>query len=763
MKNSSRIFFLASLMLMIIPNTFSQTKLWGTLPHGGNTESGIIYEIGLDGNNFQQIHDFPKFNGKEPREHLLLADNGKFYGMISGGFGTFGCVLFEYDAQTNVYIIKHDFFDPETGMTIQGGQGSLVQASNGKLYGVTQTGGSHYDGQLFEYDLQTNTYSVKIEFEDAGKGRYPLGSLTEATNGKLYGVTHSGGINDLGVLYEYDPQNNIFAKLYDFDGSAHGAEPSEGVIQASNGKLYGMTYKGGIQDKGVLYSYDINANVLNQVRHFVGPLTGTSPLGKLLQASNGFLYGMTSLSGLYGFGVIFEYDPGTDTFTKKYDFYNLDGERPFGSFVELADGYLYAMTYEGGVDNKGVLFKYNPGSGSFAKLFDFYGEDYGENPIGSLCVDANGKLYGMTWFGGAISNTGLLFEYDPLNGIFTKKFDFMSAPYGARPYGSLMKTSDGQIYGIAYEGGNLHGGAIYKIDKDDYSYQVVHNFDYLISGGSSYGSLIEASNGLLYGMAQGGAQLDGVLFTFNPATDSYTVLHNFNDIIYGKKPRGSLLQASNGKLYGMTTEGGTNNDGVLFEYDIASSSFIKLFDFESLGSGRYPREGLIQAANGKLYGVTLYGGTFSKGVLFEYDPLTFTFTVKLHFDGANKGEKPYGPPLEFGDNQLFGLTGYGGVNGMGVLFVYDAASDSYTKLINFDGPNRGAYPMSTLMAASNNKLYGTAKMGGIYDHGVVFNYDPAENLFTVIYDFIEYKDQPNFCAFLEVESDFGIDETNANS
>ena len=153
----------------------------------------------------------------------------------------------------------------------------------------------------------------------------------------------------------------------------------------------------------------------------------------------------------------------------------------------------------------------------------------------------------------------------------TKNFDFLSAQAGAVPYGSLLKASDGQIYGIAYEGGSLHGGAIYKLDPDDHSYQVVYNFDYFITGGLSYGSLIEASNGLFYGMANGGAQFDGVIFAFDPATTSYTLLHNFDDIIYGKSPYGKLLQASNGKLYGMTREGGTNGDGVLFEYDIDSS------------------------------------------------------------------------------------------------------------------------------------------------------------------------------------------------
>ncbi|NQT76783.1 MAG: T9SS type A sorting domain-containing protein [Bacteroidetes bacterium] len=763
MKNTAKFLVLIFMMLLLNPIAEAQPKLLGTLPHGGNTETGIIYEISLDGSDFQEIHDFSKFNGRRPRGNLLLADNGKFYGLAGGGFGSFGSVLFEYVPETNVYIIKHDFFDSQTGMSASATEGSLIQASNGKLYGVTQSGASNYDGELFEYDLQTNTCNVKVVFEQLSKGKTPIGSLTEATNGKLYGVTFEGGANGLGVLYEYDPQNNIFSKLKDFDGINHGATPYDGVIQASNGKLYGMTREGGTSGLGIIYHYDINTNILTKIQDFAGAVTGASPQGKLLQASNGLLYGMTSLGGAFDKGAIFEYNTGTAAYTMTFSIDISIGEAPSGNFIELTDGYLYAMTPGGGVEDKGVLFKYNPVNGGFTKLLDFYGVDYGEYPYGSLAADANGKLYGMTYYGGAFATSGVLFEYDPLNGVFTKKFDFMSAQAGAVPYGSLLKASDGQIYGIAYEGGNLHGGAIYKLDPDDHSYQVVYNFDYFITGGLSYGSLIEASNGLFYGMANGGAQFAGVIFAFDPATSSYTVLHHFDDIIYGKRPYGSLLQASNGKLYGMATEGGANGDGVLFEYDIASSSFIKLLDFETASFGGKPWGSLIQAANGKLYGMTVYGGSFNKGVLFEYDPLTFAFAVKLHFDGTNKGAKPYGSLREFGDNQLFGITQIGGINDMGVLFVYDAASESYTKLVNFDGLNGGSYPMSTLMAASNNKLYGTTRMGGIYDHGVVFSYDPAESLFAILHDFTEYKDQPMYGAFLEVENDFGLNETIDNA
>jgi uncharacterized repeat protein (TIGR03803 family) len=73
-----------------------------------------------------------------------------------------------------------------------------------------------------------------------------------------------------------------------------------------------------------------------------------------------------------------------------------------------------------------------------------------------------------------------------------------------------------------------------------------------------FGSLIKASNGLLYGMAFGGGSLGyGVIFSFNPTGNVYTVLHNF-DGINGAAPSGALVQSgTSGLFYGFTQQGGT--------------------------------------------------------------------------------------------------------------------------------------------------------------------------------------------------------------
>ena len=137
-----------------------------------------------------------------------------------------------------------------------------------------------------------------------------------------------------------------------------------------------------------------------------------------------------------------------------------------------------------------------------------------------------------------------------------------------------------------------------------------------------------------YDQYAGGEINNGVLFEYDLAKDTLSKRKDF-DGINGSYPIGSLMQASNGKLYGMTIEGGSNGVGVLFEYDFATNILTKKVDFEGNSTGSYTPGNLIQANNGKLYGMTLGGGTNDDGVIFEYDPATNIFTKKIDFDGNN--------------------------------------------------------------------------------------------------------------------------------
>jgi uncharacterized repeat protein (TIGR03803 family) len=368
-----------SISLLLTTLTNAQTiELWGMTSEGGEYNLGTIFKTDENGNNFTVKYSFSDEIGELPLGKFCQAANGKLYGLTtSGGSNDWG-VLFEYNPITSTYIKKIDFADTNGSSP----KGSLIQASNGKLYGMTTGGGEHTGGTLFEYDPLNNSFSKKIDFE-GNNGGYPHGNLIEASNGKLYGLTWWGGSDNIGVLFEYDYTTNKLSKKVDFNSSEKGTLPSGSLIQASNGKLYGMTSQGGIQNQGVLFEYDYKNDVFSKKVDFNYD-NGSNPQGSLVQANNGKLYGMTEGGGKESDGVLFEYDIVSQTLSKKVDFTSVIGSNPYGDLMKASDGKLYGLTRFGGTnDYGGVLFEYDPTTNSFVKKMDF--ENSGAlKPYGTL-------------------------------------------------------------------------------------------------------------------------------------------------------------------------------------------------------------------------------------------------------------------------------------------------------------------------------------------------------------------------------------------
>ena len=103
---------------------------------------------------------------------------------------------------------------------------------------------------------------------------------------------------------------------------------------------------------------------------------------------------------------------------------------------------------------------------------------------------------------------------------------------------------------------------------------------------------------------------------------------------YFVNPSGQLLWTSDSMFYGLTTGAGKNDKGFLYQINPYTNSLVNKIDFDDLGA-ESPSGSLMQASNGKLYGFTLLGGLYNKGIIFEYDLLTNTYVKKHDFDGVN--------------------------------------------------------------------------------------------------------------------------------
>jgi len=358
-----------SLIAILISNClFAQPQLWGTTNNGGSTLSGTIFTLDTAGNNYNLEYDWQNLtDGKRPHSGLIFGTNEKFYGVTFQDGANFGGVLFEYDYVTGIYTKQHDFID--------------------------------------------------------ATGSFPEDEVIQASNGKLYGMTGIGGASNFGVLYEYDLSTNTYTNLVDFNGTTQGGGLHGKVVEAPNGKLYGMTSHGGTLGFGTLFEYDIPTATLTTKINLDSINSGYHPNGSLMLASNGKLYGMSSFGGITNQGLMFEYNYTTNVLTKLLDFTSVNGSYPQADLYEANNGKLYGLTFEGGLNNKGILFEYNIASSTQTTLIDFDGGIIGANPKGTVMQSSNGKLYGFTNFGGA-NNKGTVFEYDILTGILTTKIAF---------------------------------------------------------------------------------------------------------------------------------------------------------------------------------------------------------------------------------------------------------------------------------------------------------------------------------------------------
>ncbi len=243
------------------------------------------------------------------------------------------------------------------------------------MYGLTQYGGKNRRGVIFQYNYITNVYTKKFDF-DSLSGSNPTGSLIQANDGNLYGMTSGGGAYKFGVIFKYNFATNTYTKLIDLTIST-GSKPYSSLLQASDGNLYGMTTDG-ISVGGGLFKYNIQTNTFTNIKSFTGTTDGVKPFGDLIEANDGNLYGMTSLGGggNQAKGVIFQYNYTTNTFTKKFVFDDIiqKGSFPLGTLKQALDGNLYGTTKSGGVNNGsnngGTVFKYNPFTNVFTKLID---------------------------------------------------------------------------------------------------------------------------------------------------------------------------------------------------------------------------------------------------------------------------------------------------------------------------------------------------------------------------------------------------------
>jgi uncharacterized repeat protein (TIGR03803 family) len=237
---------------------------------------------------------------------------------------------------------------------------------------------------------------------------------------------------------------------------------------------------------------------------------------------------------------------------------------------------------------------------------------------------------------------------------------------------------------------------------------------------------------ILYGMtSSGGANNNGVIFKINRDGTGFQKLLDFDGVNRGSAPRGSLV-LSGSVLYGMTYSGGTHNYGVIFRINTDGSGFQKLVDFDGTSKGSYPR-GSLTVSGSILYGTTYNGGANGYGVLFKINSDGTGFQKLLDFGVSILAAYPTGT-LAISGNTLYGMTVYAGTNAKGCVFKVSTDGTGFTRIYNFDGTNSGANPNGSL-TISGSILYGMTTFGGANNLGCIFRLNTNGSNFTKLLDF----------------------------
>src|ERR1700674_4661598 len=403
-----------------------------------------------------------------------------------------------------------------------------------------------------------------------------------------------------------------FTTLHSFDDT-DGFEPYAGLVQATNGSLYGATVTGGGGGRGTVFKITTSGK-LTTLYTFCH-CYDYGPIAVLVQATNGNLYG-TIPGGLYDDGWVFEITLG-GKLTTLHSFDGTDGAAPIAALIQATNGDLYGTTSSGGASGKGcggfgcgTIFKTTP-SGKLTTLYSFGGTD-GANPAAALVQDTNGNFYGTTPNGGAYG-AGTILQICP-RGRMSTLYSFGGTD-GANPAAALVQDTNGNFYGTTPNGGAYGAGTIFQITPSG-KLTTLHSFDGT-DGAAPIAALIQATNGDLYGTTSNGGSGSctygcGTVFKIT-LSGKLTTLHGFGGTD-GTNPAAALVQDTNGNFYGTTPSGGGYGAGTVFSLSVGLGPFVET----------QPTSGKVGAAV-KILGTDLKGTT---SVTFNGTAAKFTVVSK---------------------------------------------------------------------------------------------------------------------------------------
>jgi uncharacterized repeat protein (TIGR03803 family)/autotransporter-associated beta strand protein len=580
-------------------------NLFGTTFVGGASGYGTVFEIAAGSGAITTLASFNGTNGEYPYGGVIEDASGNLFGTTESGGASGDGTVFEVAAGSGT-ITTLASFKCTNGESPYGG---VIEDAGGNLFGTTSGGGGGGGyGTVFEIAKGSDAITTLATF-NKNNGGIPNAGVIEDASGDLFGTTSYGGASGDGTVFEIATGNGMMATLASFNGT-NGASPYGGVIEDASGNLFGTTPTGGASNDGTVFEVAKGSGTITTLGSFnnANPL---APCGGVIEDTNGNLFGTTEQGGASSDGTVFEVAKGSGTFTTVASFDGTNGKLPYAGVIKDASGNLFGTTEQGGASGDGTVFEIAAGSGTITTLATFNGTN-GKDPYAGVIEDASGNLFGTTELGGA-SNDGTVFEIAKGSGTISTLATFDGAN-GANPGAGVIEDAGGNLFGTTSGGGASGDGTVFEVAKGSGTITTLASFNGTNGSGPCAGLIEDASGNVFGAAAGGGAWNDGTAFEVAKGSKTITVLASFNGTD-GDAPCGGVIEDAGGNLFGTTNSGGASAYGTVFEIAKGSGTITTLASFN--GSNGEEPNGVIGDTSGNIFGTATSGGSGGFGTVFE--------------------------------------------------------------------------------------------------------------------------------------------------
>lgn len=326
-----------------------------------------------------------------------------------------------------------------------------VTVKNGFLFGTVQQT-VYGDGAVYKVDLATKAETTLFNFRGGSNDGADPAQLVKLGD-NFYGTTRSGYINNNGIVFSIDPATGKEVVLHGFDGTT-GAKPNQlwDALVPYRGALYGVTQTGGTNNLGTVFKIT-TIGVLTTIVQFASGAGGCNPVAGPIIAS-GVLYGTTSSCGANGDGTIYSVDLETGAYTviHAFDF------QPVRAYKLLfLNNALYGTTFGGGANSSGSVYRVDLTNQAYTVLHSFSQSEL-VDPTSGVSVIGN-TLYGLAYSSsGTINDVGGVYSLD-----LTTNAEHVTLLPGVHdaPSGALTVVRK-NLYGAAGDDADAKSGAIFK-------------------------------------------------------------------------------------------------------------------------------------------------------------------------------------------------------------------------------------------------------------------------------------------------------------